>query len=95
MRWYVYDGPGSMVAEVDPDGLVRTGNERMPEDLTRDEQWERLKKWLGESIEAVKRGDLRRLPDSFTGDRGEAAIEAYETCLVAMEFLEDWPRHGR
>jgi hypothetical protein len=66
----------------------------MPEALTRDEQWERLKKWLGENIEAIERGDLSRLPASFTGDHGEAAIEAYRTTLEAMRFLEDWEKFG-
>jgi hypothetical protein len=66
----------------------------MSEALTRDEQWERLKKWLSESIEAIERGDLSRLPASFTGERGEAAIEAYRTCQEAMRFLEDWEKFG-
>ena len=66
----------------------------MPEALARDEQWERLKKWLSENIEAIERGDLTRLPASFTGDRGEAAIEAYRTCQEAMRFLEDWEKFG-
>ena len=64
----------------------------MSEALTRDEQWERLRKWLGESITAVKAGNLKRLPATFTGERGRTAIEAYETCLEAMRFLEDWER---
>ena len=66
----------------------------MPEALSRDEQWERLKKWLSESIEAIERGDLSRLPASFTGERGEAAIEAYRTCQEAMRFLEGWEKFG-
>lgn len=66
----------------------------MPEALTRDEQWERLRKWLAENIEAIGRGDLERLPGSFTGERGDAAVVAYETCLEAMRFLEDWDRFG-
>lgn len=50
--------------------------------------------WLGENIEAIERGDLSRLPASFTGERGEAAIEAYRTTLEAMRFLEDWEKFG-
>ncbi len=65
-----------------------------PAALSRDEQWEKLRKWLGENIEAIRRGDLERLPDSFTGERGEAAIEAYETCLEAMRFVEQWDTYG-
>ncbi|HEX5322843.1 MAG TPA: hypothetical protein VFW40_03595 [Capsulimonadaceae bacterium] len=66
----------------------------MSKALTRDEQWERLKTWLSESIDAVERGDLARLPASFTGERGEAAIEAYRTCQEAMRFLEEWEKFG-
>ena len=40
----------------------------MPNALTREEQWERLKTWLHENIEAIERGDLERLPASFTGE---------------------------
>ena len=70
------------------------GGEQVPEALSREEQWARLHKWLGENIEAIRRGDLERLPDSFTGERGEAAIAAYETCLEAMRFLENWEKFG-
>ncbi|HET6386839.1 MAG TPA: hypothetical protein VFJ58_25905 [Armatimonadota bacterium] len=66
----------------------------MPDALTKDQQWERLKKWLNENIEALDRGSLERLPASFTGERGAAARDAYETCLEAMRFLEDWERYG-
>ena len=71
----------------------------MPSALTRDEQWEKLRMWLNENIAAIQHGDLERLPESFIGEKGEAAIEAYQTCLTAMTFLEDWekyglPRHG-
>lgn len=71
----------------------------MAQALTKEEQWDRMKTWLDESIKAVQRGDLERLPRSFTGERGEAAVDAYQTCLEAMRFLEDWekyglPRHG-
>jgi len=66
----------------------------MPNALTRDEQWDRLRKWLQENISALERGDLERLPESFTGERGEAASVAYETCLEAMKFLEKWEVFG-
>lgn len=66
----------------------------MPDALTREEQWDRLKTWLHENIEAIERGDLERLPASFTGERGEAAIEAYQTCQQAMRFLENWEQFG-
>ena len=66
----------------------------MPAALTREEQWDRLRKWLNENIEAIERGDLERLPQSFTGERGAAAIEAYRTFLTAMDFLEDWEKFG-
>ena len=66
----------------------------MPDALTRDEQWDRLRKWLSENIKAIEHGDLERLPESFTGKRGQAAIEAYETCLEAMRFLEKWDKFG-
>lgn len=66
----------------------------MPKALTREEQWEKMRHWLTENIEAVRRGDLTRLPKTFTGERGEAAVEAYETCLEAMRFLEDWDKFG-
>ena len=66
----------------------------MPEALTRDAQWDRLKKWLDESIAAIERGDLSRLPATFKGERGETAIEAYRTCQEAMRFLENWEKFG-
>jgi hypothetical protein len=66
----------------------------MPEPLTRDEQWDRLHKWLGENIAAIERGDLERLPGEFTGERGAAAVTAYQTCLEAMRFLEQWDKYG-
>jgi len=71
----------------------------MPSALTKEEQWEKLQIWLTESIAALERGDLERLPATFTGDRATAAIEAYQTCQEAMRFLENWekfglPRHG-
>ena len=66
----------------------------MPQPLSRDEQWERLKKWIAESIAAVERGDLSRLPGTFTGERGEAAAEAYRTCQEAMLYLEEWEKFG-
>ena len=66
----------------------------MPKALTRDEQWDRLKTWLEESIAAVERNDLSRLPDSFTGERGLAAADAFRTCQEAMRFLEDWEKFG-
>jgi len=66
----------------------------MPEALTQEAQWEKLKLWLQESIAAIERGDLERLPDSFTGERGETAIEAYKTCQEAMRFLENWEQFG-
>ncbi|MEO7719962.1 MAG: hypothetical protein ABIY70_27465 [Capsulimonas sp.] len=62
--------------------------------LSRDEQWEKLARWLEESIAAVQRGDLTRLPADFTGERGEAAVEAYETVRQAMEILEKWETRG-
>lgn len=66
----------------------------MPNALSKDQQWERLKTWLGENIEAIERGDLERLPASFTGERGAAAVEAYQTCQQAMHFLENWEQFG-
>ncbi len=66
----------------------------MPQPLTHEQQWEKLKIWLTESIAAVERGDLERLPQTFTGERGDAACEAYETCQKAMEFLEKWDVYG-
>ena len=66
----------------------------MPQALTRDEQWEKLKIWLRESMAAIERGDLERLPQTFTGVRGEAAVEAYRTCQEAMHFLENWETFG-
>ena len=62
--------------------------------LTREEQWEKLGRWLEESIAAVQRGNLTRLPAGFTGERGEAAVEAYETVRQAMEILEKWETMG-
>ncbi|BDI28230.1 hypothetical protein CCAX7_002810 [Capsulimonas corticalis] len=62
--------------------------------LTRDEQWEKLDRWLTESIAAIQRGDLSRLPADFTGERGEAAVAAYETVRQAMEILEQWETMG-
>lgn len=62
--------------------------------LTRDEQWEKLATWLEESIAAVKRGDLTRLPSDFTGERGDAAMAAYETVRQAMHILEHWDAFG-
>jgi hypothetical protein len=66
----------------------------MPQPLTREEQWSRLKTWLAESIAAVERGDLERLPSSFTGERAEAAKDAYKSCQQAMTFLEQWDVYG-
>jgi hypothetical protein len=66
----------------------------MPEALSREEQWNRLKKWLTENIAALERGNLERLPASFTGERGAGASQAYETCLEAMRFLEEWEKYG-
>jgi hypothetical protein len=66
----------------------------VPQPLTHEQQWEKLKIWLSESIAAVERGDLERLPQTFTGERAEAAIEAYETCQKAMAFLEKWEVYG-
>ena len=66
----------------------------MPKALTKEEQWDKLKIWLRESIAAIERGDLERLPASFTGEKGVHAIEAYQTCQEAMRFLEDWERFG-
>ena len=67
----------------------------MPKALSRDEQWEKLRRWMEENIAAIQAGDLSRLPESFTGERGAAAVQAYETCLEAMRFLEDWEKFGR
>ena len=66
----------------------------MPQALSRDEQWDKLRHWLGENITAIQSGDLSRLPETFTGERGEAAVEAYQTCLEAMRFLEEWDKYG-
>ena len=66
----------------------------MPEILTRDEQWAKLKTWLSESIAAIDLGDVDRLPESFVGERAEGAREAYETCKQAMKFLEAWDIYG-
>ena len=66
----------------------------MPQPLSRDEQWDRLRHWLEESIASVRRENLERLPATFSGPRGEAAITAYETCLEAMTFLENWDKYG-
>ncbi len=66
----------------------------MPEPLTRDEQWSRMRIWITENIAAIERGDLERLPATFTGERAEAAIDAYNTCLEAMKFLEAWDKYG-
>jgi hypothetical protein len=66
----------------------------MTQQLNRDEQWEKLRTWLEESIAAVKRGDLTRLSPSFIGERGEGAVEAYETVQQAMEILEKWDQMG-
>ena len=68
--------------------------DQMPDALSRDEQWDRLKVWLAENIAAIERGDLERLPSTFTGDRGDAAAIAYDTCLEAMKFLENWDKFG-
>ena len=62
--------------------------------LARDEQWEKLNHWLKETIESVRKGDLRRLPPEFTGERAEAAIAAYETVQQAMHILEHWDTMG-
>ena len=62
--------------------------------LSKEQQWEKLKIWIEESMAAIRRGSLERLPATFTGERAEAAIDAYETCLEAMRFLEDWERFG-
>ena len=71
----------------------------MPQALSKDEQWEKLQIWLTESIASIERGDLTRMPATFTGERGEAAVQAMQACQQAMHFLEDWerfglPRHG-
>ena len=68
----------------------------MPEEpaLTRDEQWAKLARWLEESMAAIRRGDLSRLPSDFTGERGEAAVAAYETVQQAMHILEQWDTLG-
>jgi hypothetical protein len=66
----------------------------VPQPLTQEQQWEKLRIWLSESIAAVERGDLERLPQSFTGDKAETAIEAYQTCQQAMAFLEKWEVYG-
>ncbi|MBV9120932.1 MAG: hypothetical protein JOZ39_09505 [Chloroflexi bacterium] len=50
--------------------------------------WGRLRHWLDESIAALDRGDLSRLPASFAGANGATAREAYETVKMAMEILE-------
>lgn len=66
----------------------------MAKALSQAEQWEKLRVWLKESITAIERGDLERLPASFTGERAEGAIEAYRTCQEAMRFLEEWEKYG-
>ena len=66
----------------------------MPQALTKEEQWDKLKIWLEESIAAIERGDLERLPASFTGEKGQAAVETYQTCQEAMRFLENWEKFG-
>jgi hypothetical protein len=66
----------------------------VPQPLTLEQQWEKLKIWLTESIAAIERGDLERLPVSFTGDHAKTAIEAYQTCQQAMTFLEKWEVYG-
>ena len=66
----------------------------MPEPFTKDEQWERMKKWLAESIAAVEKGDLERLPGTFGGENASVVIEAYQTCQEAMRFLESWDQFG-
>ncbi len=71
----------------------------MPQALSKDEQWEKLQIWLTESIASIERGDLTRMPATFTGERGEAAVQAMQACQQAMHFLENWerfglPRHG-
>ncbi len=66
----------------------------MPHDLSKEEQWEKLQIWLRESIAAIERGDLERLPASWTGEKGQTAIEAYRTCQEAMRFLENWEQFG-
>ncbi len=66
----------------------------MPQALTKDEQWEKLQIWLRESIAAIERGDLTRMPATFTGERGEAAVQAMQACQQAMHFLENWERFG-
>jgi len=62
--------------------------------LTQEEQWAKLAHWLQESIDAVERGDLTRLPSDFTGEKGEAAVEAYKTVQQAMHILEHWETMG-
>ena len=62
--------------------------------LNREEQWAKLAHWLEESMEAVERGDLTRLPSDFTGEKGEAAVEAYRTVQQAMQILEHWDTMG-
>lgn len=66
----------------------------MPQALSKDEQWEKLQIWLTESIAAIERGDLTRMPATFTGERGEAAVYAMQACQQAMHFLENWERFG-
>jgi hypothetical protein len=66
----------------------------VPQPLTKEQQWEKLKIWLTESIGAVERGDLERLPNTFTGEQGLAACDAFRTCQQAMEFLEKWDVYG-